>query len=331
MKKLIRKLSKTPEQKKLNQNLIDKIDSMPLITEEIPFEYKYDENEEKLVPSIDLCNNFIERFENFVQSSCKTILIADYDNTFTKRFYGDDENYNSFNVIEQFSKVFQERQYKNYQKYHVYEHNMNESEAREKLKEWYGKTFIDFTETKIKKGDFKNLIKRVMVDEQKVWYRNGATKLFNQMLEKKIPLILISCGIRDVLEEELKIFLGEEKYNQLINEKLLFIIGNELIYDNEDGSSIGFKIPYIYTCNKSEFVKKVFDKIRNDEKVKVLMFGDNYYDIDLTESINENLDQLLGVALDNKGKVNFIPKYQACILGDGDFRLINFIVSMIKN
>ena len=330
MKKLIRKLSKTPEQKKLNQNIIDKIDNMPLITENIPFEYKYDENEEKLVPSIDLCNNFVERFENFVHSTCKTILIADYDNTFTKRFNGDEENYNSFNVIEQFSKIFSDRQFKNYKKYHVYEHNMNEEEAREKLREWYGKSLIDFTETKIKKEDFKNLVKRVMIDEQKVWYRNGATKLFNQLLEKKIPLILISCGIKDVLEEELKIFLGEEKYNQLINEKLLFIIGNELIYDNEDGSSIGFKIPYIYTCNKSEFVKKVFDKIRNDEKVKVLMFGDNYYDIDLIDSINEHFDQLLGVALDNKGKVNFIPKYQACILGDGDFRLINFIVSMVK-
>ena len=331
MKSFIRKISKTVEQKNLNQNIIDKIDNMPLITENIPYEYKYDENEIKLVPSIDLCNDFVERYENFIQSNCNTILIADYDNTFTKRFNENEENLNSFTVIEQISKEFSEAQKKIYQKYHIYEHIMVEEEAREKLKEWYGKIFINFVETKIKKEDFKNLVKKAMIEKQKVWFRNGTMKLFDNLLEKKIPLILISCGIKDVLEEELKIFLGEEKYNKLINEKLLFIIGNEVLYDNEDGSSIGFKIPYIYTCNKADFVKKIFDKIRNGKKVRVLMFGDNYYDIDLIESIDDDIEQLLGVALDNKGKVNFIPKYQACILGDGDFRLLNFILSMLKN
>ena len=67
-----------------------------------------------------LCNIFVERFENFIQSDYNIILIADFDNNFKEKIQGNEENYTSFTMIEQFSKELSESQKKNYKKYIIY-------------------------------------------------------------------------------------------------------------------------------------------------------------------------------------------------------------------
>ena len=143
--------------------------------------------------------------------------------------------------------------------------------------------------------------------------RDGFSTLAQSLLDEKIPLLIFSAGIADVLDGVIRA-LGLSHPNQTI-------IGNRMIFQEEEegetGGSDGGKLiavrdPLIHVFNKNEALKmhlEYFEAQRN-RKNSILM-GDSLGDLKMVEGVdslancltigflNTKIDELLGRYMDH--------------------------------
>ena len=126
-------------------------------------------------------------------------------------------------------------------------------------------------------------------------YRNGAKEFLRKMNELNVPVIIVSAGIGNVIEEFLK--LEEDLYSNIK------IISNFIVFENGEFKGIAGEI--IHALNKN-VVKLDEDSKHNLENIKnILLLGDGFADLKmisdkakesaitvgfLDEKIEENLE-----------------------------------------
>lgn len=95
----------------------------------------------------------------------------------------------------------------------------------------------------------KELLRKMAQETTDIKLRYGIDDLFNLIYKFKIKTYIVSGGLYDIIDAILTEAIPI--YPKLKEEKLLTIIGNRLIYD-EEGNSKSFKKPILHTFNKSE-------------------------------------------------------------------------------
>ena len=276
------------------------------------------ECQEKASPQkVSTNQNFDIKFKAMKQcDKTSFVIIADYDETFTKKMIGKNRSRSSFGVIDQsslISKEFHTNSANLSAKYRKYESDLTvDFETRDKIvKEWYMSDLQLMIDEKLNKLNVKSFIEEA-INQGYFLFRNGIYKFFDLLEKYNLPLILISAGIKGVIIGELKALLGNDRYQQLKAKKLLTIIANEFIYDDKD-NIVDYGRPVIYSFNKSSFVT---NKLVNDRKdINILFFGDNFNDIDAISKMEYS--NVLGIAFGNYPEkdipTEYYEKYDAVV------------------
>lgn len=137
---------------------------------------------------------------------------------------------------------------------------------KEKLMEqWYIKHLNILIKNKIRKED----IEKVICDKKSMNLRKGAQSFFKYTYNQKIPVIIISAGIANVIESFLKA-------NNCLYDNI-FIISNTIEFKN--GIIKGFKNKIIHSLNKNKIALP--DRVENTTKNRqiAILIGDNIGDI----------------------------------------------------
>ena len=294
------------------------------------------ECQEKASPQkVSTNQNFDIKFKAMKQcDKTSFVIIADYDETFTKKMIGKNRSRSSFGVIDQsslISKEFHTNSANLSAKYRKYESDLTvDFETRDKIvKEWYMSDLQLMIDEKLNKLNVKSFIEEA-INQGYFLFRNGIYKFFDLLEKYNLPLILISAGIKGVIIGELKALLGNDRYQQLKAKKLLTIIANEFIYDDKD-NIVDYGRPVIYSFNKSSFVT---NKLVNDRKdINILFFGDNFNDIDAISKMEYS--NVLGIAFGNYPEkdipTEYYEKYDAVVKEDGDLWFINDTIEKLYN
>ena len=296
-------------------------------------------NQPQLPQKIFKNKSFIEKLEKLKNSHISNLsIICDYDDTLTKRFFNGVKNRVSFGIIDQSSfasnnlKEGANNLFKKYSKFEL-DTSIDFSLRDKSMYSWFEECLILMINDKISKKKMYDMVIE-SINDNKMFFRNGMKIFFDFILKLKIPLILISAGIKDVIIYELK-YLLKEKYDLLIENNLIHIIANDFIF-NENNIAIDIVKPIIYTFNKNKIIKDEISKYinLNEQKLNVFFFGDHLNDINALDDIQNNIENILSVAFwnydESKLSNEFKKIYDAVVSEDGDFFIINEILKELS-
>ena len=191
-------------------------------------------------------------------------------------------------------------------------------EKKKQMMNWWG-THIKYL---AKSGMNKKIVKDVA--KNKIILRKNTLEFFEMIKKKKIPLLILSAALGDVIEEILKI--------NKINYKGIHTISNFFEFDKK-GNVLGYKGKIIHSLNKNEFEIKdtTFYKKIKDRK-NILLLGDTLDDLQMVEGIKYN--EIINIGfLNNNIEENleqYKKAYDVVILNDGSMNFVNKLLKQIK-
>ena len=144
------------------------------------------------------------------------------------------------------------------------------------MEEWFKKHFELLVKYKTKESDYSD----ALIDSNVMSFRNGAKEFMEFLHKNNIPLIIISAGIGNFIENFLK-------YNNYLYDNI-HIISNKIIFNN--GIAIGVDNKIIHSLNKNEMSlpQDILNKINN--KNNVILLGDQIGDLLM---VDKNTDKEL--------------------------------------
>ena len=195
-------------------------------------------------------------------------IITDFDHTITSI-----DSKSSWNILDnkKIMKVKDIKLCENLQKYYLPIENDEKISLNEKekiIKKWYDNHLNIFIKNKIK----EEAVNKISSDKNCMTLRKGAKEFLKYAHEEEIPVIIVSAGISNTIENFLKV------NNCLYNN--VYIISNIIKY--KDGIIKGFRSEIINSLNKNKisFPAKIEEITKNKENVIVL--GDNISDTLIT-------------------------------------------------
>ena len=216
----------------------------------------------------------------------KIHLVADFDKTLTKAIVHGQKAHTSIALIREgkyLTPDYPARAHALFDHYHPYEisKTISKEEKNKKMTEWWSKHLQLMIECDMNKEVINDIIKK-----QSMQLRPGTKELLTIAHQKKIPVLIFSAGLGDIIQEELLI------------SKLLFpnihIISNFYEFDSK-GKVTGYKSNIVHTCNKSEVQLKqtpYFKEIR--DRPNVIVLGDNLEDAEMTQGIEHKITLKIG-------------------------------------
>lgn len=247
-------------------------------------------------------------------------VVADFDRTLTKAFVNGEK---ASTVIAQIrngnylTPDYAPEAHRLFDFYHPIEINpkIPAKEKNAKMQEWWTKHF----ELLIKCGLTKQIMNEI-VKKRELKFREKALDFIDYLHEKNIPLVIISAGPGDMIEQ----YLRQEK-RLYDNTK---IIANFLKFD-EKGKAIGVHEPIIHSCNKHEIeIKKhdFYEKIRR--RTNVLLLGDGLEDLGMIEEFPHKYLIKIGYLNEEpeKSLEDFRKSFDVIILNDGSMDYVNGLV-----
>lgn len=203
-------------------------------------------------------------------------ILTDFDGTITT--VNGNSSWSSIFKNPLVSKEFVNECINIFKKYHKYEidNTLSEQEKMIIMKEWYT-TNID---TLIKYKITEEIINYAANNKAIIELRDGAKDFLNNMYLKRIPVIIISAGVGNIIEQFL---INNECYFDNI-----FITSNFMQYNN--GIICGVRDNnLIHSLNKNEISlsKTIKDKIQN--RNNVILLGDSIADTQMINSENKNV------------------------------------------
>jgi len=179
--------------------------------------------------------------------------------------------------------------------------------------------------------------------------RHGIIELFDQMRETKIPMLVVSAGIKDnidtIFQEMLRGISGPwihkmsyEELQALYNFK---VIANTFKYDLKpdpvsrrmEKTIADFDDRVLHCMNKREFVNEIHrEELQPMMRKNVLVLGDLVTDIDMVDPNRH--DQMLKVGFLNKMQNEhlfdyYMEQFDIVICRDGPLLPVNLIVDTI--
>lgn len=207
-------------------------------------------------------------------------------------------------------------------KYHPIEidPNLSIEEKSVEMDKWWKEHFDLIVES----GLDKKIIRQISIDRP-LPFRDGFEKFSKILNENKIPLVIITASVGDMVFD----YMANNKFNY----DNVHVIGNNFEYDSS-GKVIGVKPPIVHVFNKSEVTLKhlpIYNKLL--ARKNVLLLGDSLGDIGMIEGFEYN--NLIKIGFLNEdvesNLKNYKKVYDVIIIGDGDFSYINELIEKIKS
>lgn len=193
-------------------------------------------------------------------------IIADFDMTLTKYWVDGKRNMSSHGVMEHSSMLpgdIKNKMNKLYAKYYPLEisHDITQEEKVKYMEEWWTKAHEHIIEAKITKQNIKQAVK-----ECTIAFRPLLKEFIAIATQRKIPLLVFSAGLADVIKE---VLLKEPGYWT----EDMDIVSNLMKFEND--ICVGFENRLVHVMNKNEAglpPKVHHDKVVNRENVILMVY-----------------------------------------------------------
>lgn len=198
-------------------------------------------------------------------------ILTDFDGTITK--VTSDSSWASIFKNPQVSQEFIDECTKIYEHYHKYEvdENLSLEEKLPIMKEWYEQNIATLKKFNIT----KDIIDYAANNNRIIDFRDGAADFLKRMFEKNIPVIIISAGVGNIIEQ----FLIKNNCNY----PNIYICSNFLEY--QDNLITGVKDNnLIHPLNKNEvsIPPNVQEQIK--DRNNAILLGNSIADLDMASN-----------------------------------------------
>ncbi len=256
--------------------------------------------------------------------SASSHVVADFDRTLTTAFVEGKKFLSSYALIREgkyLTTDYPAKAHALFDKYHPYE--IDEALSTTEKNKWMNKWWSEHFELMKECGMNKAVIHDIVL-QRKIQFREGALDFLNLLAKHRIPVLIFSAGLGDIIKELLE---SEGKLTSNVH-----LLSNFYLFD-EQGIVIGKKNKnFIHTFNKSEVeVKKTpyYNEIK--QRKNVLLLGDSLGDLGMTEGIEH--DGIIRVGFLNENKEELLSKYMEAfdvvITDDGGMGYVNRMVGEI--
>ena len=169
------------------------------------------------------------------------------------------------------SKEFVEKREALYNKYRPIEldNTIEKTEKFKLMEKWYKETLDVLLEYKLKETDIYNT-----VASNKFILRTGTKEFLEKMHNSNIPVLMLSAGVGNVIENILD-------YNNIYFDNI-HLDSNFLIFKNGEAIGVNKKIIHTMNKNSADLIEKFGDVIKN--RKNIILFGDIVSDIDMVSA-----------------------------------------------
>ncbi len=256
-----------------------------------------------------------EKIKNIKLEKNNFYVVADFDKTLT-----DGNSYSTWKVLADSNEIGEEYTKKRTDLYNYYRpieinNNISDEEKSKAMSEWWEAHINLFYEYGLKEDGIKN---GILNGELK--YREGAKRFLHEMKQLEIPVIIISAGIGNIIEE---FFKFENDYFDNIH-----IVSNYINFEN--GYIKNLKGDTIHALNKN--IVKLDDTAKEllVNRKNILLLGDGIADLKMiSESDKENA--ITVGFLEEKVEKNleyFNEVFDIVITNNGTFNDVNKILKI---
>lgn len=178
-----------------------------------------------------------------------------------------------------------------------------DTEIRAKhMEEWWKKHLDLLIKYKLSKDTVSQVAHKANIT-----IRDGVVKFFEFTKKHKIPVLIFSAGIKDVVHVVLQKYI--ESHNA-------HIIANHFLYNSKDEVS-GFQKEIIHTLNKNEYT------IRNEsyhqiiqERKNCILFGDMLEDANMSDGLQHDVIIKIGFLNGDTTQLESFKKVYAIVIED---------------
>lgn len=196
-------------------------------------------------------------------------ILTDFDGTMTKENSG--SSWASIFENPNVTKEFIDECIRIFNYYHKFEidESLSTDEKLQMMDEWYRKNIETLVDYKITEEIINYVSIKMMT------FRDGATDFLKTMYDKSIPIIVISAGVGNTIEQ----FLIRNNCNY----PNIYICSNFLEY--EDGIIKGIRDNnLIHSLNKNEVILPENIKSKIIDRKNILLLGNNVFDLSMADS-----------------------------------------------
>ena len=192
---------------------------------------------------------------------------------------------------------------------------ISDEEKSKYMDEWWKAHINLFYEYGLREENIKKSLKNSGLK-----YRVGAKKFLIKMYELKIPVIIVSAGIGNIIEEFLNL---ENDYYENIS-----IVSNFI--DFKDGTISGLKGDTIHALNKNIVKLDEHSKMKLENRKNILLLGDGIADLKMIPKVDIENAITVGF-LDEKIEENletFNKNFDIVLSNRGTFEEVNNILKI---
>ena len=224
-------------------------------------------------------------------------FIVDFDYTLTRAHKNGTPVDCSWAVLENFKKLGEDYTAKTNAlraKYHPIELDLTISNEEKipHMVEWYRNANMLLTEAGVHKDWFPD-----MISQSNCEFRDDTDKMMSALEEDKVPCLILSAGLGDLILEILKHFR--------VDHPNVKVVSNFCKY-NDEGLIVGLKEPMIHMYNKSE--SSVHDP-ELEARHNVVLLGDSLGDLHMADGV-QKLNVVLSIGFLNKKIEENLPLYK---------------------
>lgn len=268
-------------------------------------------------------DEFTKKLYNFkTAGACGLRIVSDFDFTMTKFYLNGKRGASCHKVIEDcglLSEDYHVQAQALQQKYYPLEVDPTiDLEQKTKFMiEWVDQAHVLLAEYGLTKQTINKAVHEAL-ETGRIALRESMQDFFTLTSHKKIPMLIFSAGIADVLEEVLHTKVD-------IDWNHLHVISNRCIFNPESGVIQDFQQPLLHVFNKksSPYLHTTYFQTPGlDERHHVLLLGDSLGDISMSDGMNIPDENILRVGFLNdrvERLPHYLEKYDVVILGDPDF------------
>ncbi|XP_062518636.1 7-methylguanosine phosphate-specific 5'-nucleotidase-like [Corticium candelabrum] len=163
-----------------------------------------------------------------------------------------------------------------------------------------------------------------MVEQSNTTLRDGCQHLFAMLRNCNVPLMILSAGIGDLIDEVLN--------RQASLYRNIHVVANYMDYEEND-MLVGFKGHLIHTFNKTENSVRSSDYFQEiKDRCNVVLLGDSHGDPHMADGV-EHVANIVKIGfLNDEVESRFeghMQRYDIVITGDPDLSLVNSLLSHI--
>ncbi|KAI9020415.1 pyrimidine 5'-nucleotidase [Hyaloraphidium curvatum] len=255
-------------------------------------------------------------------------IVADFDMTLTKYWVPGpadgklQRNVSSHGLVMRSSAMTDELRRRTDDLYRLFypievSHTVPQAEKVAAMEEWWIKAHEIIMESRMKKSDIVEMVRGTVVQ-----FRGGTDRLMDLVEQLRIPMLVFSAGLANVIEEILR-------QHDLLPPHL-HIVSNQMLF-SEDGTVCGFAEPLIHVFNKSEAVLP--DTMDVETRPNVLLLGDSLGDLHMSDGLKStHVELTLGFLNHDEDRLRqqYLDAFDIVLVGDPPMDFVTDLLEMVS-